>query len=120
MDSGAFVATLDGEGAIARADAVIVTVGTPLGADLRADRSQVVAALEARGEHLRPGALVVMRSTLSPETTDTLVVPTLERATGRRVGGGYLRGFLPRANRPGQSHGRAEDSVVSRRTRRCA
>jgi UDP-N-acetyl-D-mannosaminuronic acid dehydrogenase len=95
VDSGNLVATLDGPTAIAQADAVIVTVGTPLGSDFRADRSQVESALAAWGGSLKEGALVVMRSTLSPGTTDNVVVPTLEKATGRKVGQGLYVAFCP-------------------------
>lgn len=95
VDSGAFRATLDGPQAVASADAVVVTVGTPLGADFRADRSQVVAAVSQWGSHLKEGALVVLRSTLSPGTTDNVVVPALEAATGRAVGDGLYVAFCP-------------------------
>jgi UDP-N-acetyl-D-mannosaminuronic acid dehydrogenase len=95
IDNGNLRATVDGPSAIGQADAVIVTVGTPLGADFRADRTQVEAALSSWGGSLKPGALVVMRSTLSPGTTENLVVPTLERATGRKLGDGLFVAFCP-------------------------
>lgn len=95
VDSGHLRATTDGPSAIAEADAVIVTVGTPLGSDFRADRSQVETALAAWGPSLKPGALVVMRSTVSPGTTDNVVVPALEKATGRTVGDGLYVAFCP-------------------------
>jgi len=95
LASGRLTATTDAEGAISGADAVIVTVGTPLGADLRADRSQVVAAIDAWGHALRKGTLVVMRSTLTPGTTDNLVVPALEKATGYVVGQDLHVAFCP-------------------------
>lgn len=95
IENGNLTATTDGPAAIAQADAVIVTVGTPLGADFRADRSQVESALAAWGGSLKEGALVVMRSTLSPGTTNNVVVPTLEKATGRKVGQGLFVAFCP-------------------------
>lgn len=95
IDNGKLTATVDGPAAISQADAVVVTVGTPLGSDFRADRSQVEEALSTWGGSLKPGALVVMRSTLSPGTTENLVVPTLERATGRKLGDGLFVAFCP-------------------------
>ncbi|HSJ35608.1 MAG TPA: nucleotide sugar dehydrogenase [Acidimicrobiia bacterium] len=95
IDNGNLRATVDGPSAISQADAVIVTVGTPLGSDFRVDRTQVEAALSSWGGSLKPGALVVMRSTLSPGTTENLVVPTLERATGRKLGDGLFVAFCP-------------------------
>jgi UDP-N-acetyl-D-mannosaminuronic acid dehydrogenase len=95
LKEGRFSATTDGRTAIEQADVVIVTVGTPLGSDFRADRSQVEHALEEWGDRLRPGTLVIMRSTLSPGTTDHVVVPTLERLTGRTVGEDLYVAFCP-------------------------
>lgn len=95
VNSGKLVATTDGPAAIAQADAVVVTVGTPLGSDFRADRSQVEAALAAWGGSLKRDAVVIMRSTLSPGTTNNVVVPTLEKATGRKLGDGLFVAFCP-------------------------
>jgi UDP-N-acetyl-D-mannosaminuronic acid dehydrogenase len=95
VETGRFMATSDGRSAVAQADVVIVTVGTPLGSDFRADRSQVESALADWGASLREGSLVIMRSTLSPGTTDHVVVRTLERATGRKIGAGLLVAFCP-------------------------
>jgi UDP-N-acetyl-D-mannosaminuronic acid dehydrogenase len=95
LSEGTFAATSEAETAISEADAVVVTVGTPLGADLRADRSQVVAAIESWGHVLREGALVVMRSTLTPGTTDNLVAPALEKATGFTLGESLFVAFCP-------------------------
>jgi UDP-N-acetyl-D-mannosaminuronic acid dehydrogenase len=95
LASGRFTATVDAVLAVSQADAVVVTVGTPLGADFRADRSQVVTAINSWGHALQKGALVVMRSTLTPGTTINLVVPTLEEATGYVVGQDLFVAFCP-------------------------
>lgn len=95
LASGRFAATVDAPLAVSQADAVVVTVGTPLGADFRADRSQVVTAINSWGHSLQKGALVVMRSTLTPGTTINLVVPTLEEATGYVVGQDLFVAFCP-------------------------
>lgn len=95
LGNGSFRATTDGRAAIDEADVIVVTVGTPLGSDFRADRSQVEHALEEWGDRVRPGTLVIMRSTLSPGTTDHVVVPTLERLTGLTVGEDLYVAFCP-------------------------
>ncbi|MBP2473518.1 UDP-N-acetyl-D-mannosaminuronic acid dehydrogenase [Crossiella equi] len=63
----------------ARADVVIVAVGTPIhdGGTLR--DTQLRAACEELSGHLRPGQLVVLKSTVPPGMTRSLVVPLLER-----------------------------------------
>jgi UDP-N-acetyl-D-mannosaminuronic acid dehydrogenase len=95
VKDGSFSATVSASTAISSADAVIVTVGTPLGADLRADTSQVEAALAEIAPFLKRGVLVVMRSTLSPGTTERIVIPTLERITDLRIGDDLQVAFCP-------------------------
>lgn len=109
LENGNLTATTDPAAAIRRADAVIVTVGTPLGNDLRADTSQVESALSEIAPHLRPGALVVMRSTLSPGTTERTVIPTLERITGYKLGSDLFVAFCPERI----AEGRAMEELLS-------
>ncbi|MGH8875582.1 MAG: hypothetical protein ACRDVM_10090, partial [Acidimicrobiia bacterium] len=45
LADGRFRATTDGPAAIAEADVIVVTVGTPLGADMRTDTSQIEEAV---------------------------------------------------------------------------
>ena len=58
--------------AVAKADVVLVCVGTPLGQNQAADLSAVEGALAAISPHLRPGQLVILKSTLPPGTTSEL------------------------------------------------
>lgn len=59
------------------AEVVILCVGTPLGADLRPDYAQLRAALDRLAPHLRPGQLLIQRSTVSPGTLLKVVRPFL-------------------------------------------
>jgi UDP-N-acetyl-D-mannosaminuronic acid dehydrogenase len=59
------------------ADAVILCVGTPLAADLRPDYEQLRSALASLAPHLRPGQLLVLRSTVSPGTLRKVILPFL-------------------------------------------
>jgi UDP-N-acetyl-D-mannosaminuronic acid dehydrogenase len=61
------------------ADVVILAVGTPLAADLRADYGQLRLALAALAPHLRAGQLVIQRSTVSPGTLLKTVLPFLRQ-----------------------------------------
>lgn len=65
------------EDVIPGADAIVMSVGTPLGADLRPDYQQLRAALERFAPHLRAGQLLVQRSTVSPGTLQKVVRPYL-------------------------------------------
>jgi UDP-N-acetyl-D-mannosaminuronic acid dehydrogenase len=62
---------------ITPADVVVLSVGTPLGPDLRPDYGQLRAALDRLAPHLRPGQLLVQRSTVSPGTLLKVVRPFL-------------------------------------------
>jgi UDP-N-acetyl-D-mannosaminuronic acid dehydrogenase len=66
--------------AIPEADVVVLAVGTPLAADLRADYGQLRRALAVLTPHLRPGQLVIQRSTVSPGTLLKVVRPFLQQS----------------------------------------
>ncbi|MGC5053296.1 nucleotide sugar dehydrogenase [Micromonospora sp. DT48] len=66
-------------GVVAGVDVVLVTVGTPTDPRGEMVADQLVAACERLSEHLRAGQLVIVKSTVSPGTTRTLVAPLLER-----------------------------------------
>jgi UDP-N-acetyl-D-mannosaminuronic acid dehydrogenase len=94
LDLGTFRATTSNE-AVRDADVVILTVGTPLDTDLRADTSQLESALAEIAPVLQPGTLVITRSTLSPGTTDRVVIPRLEALSGLTVGQDLYVAFCP-------------------------
>ena len=103
LESGAFRASTDPQDAISPADVVIVTVGTPLNTDLRADTTQVESALAEIAPYLKAGVLIVMRSTLSPGTTERTVTPSLERLTGYKAGVDLFVAFCPERIAEGQA-----------------
>ena len=70
---------------IARMDAVLICVPTPLKEDHVPDMSYVTATMEAIAPHLRAGQLVVLESTTYPGTTEEIIVETINRH-GRRKG----------------------------------
>jgi UDPglucose 6-dehydrogenase len=57
---------------LARADVIVVAVGTPMGPDGRPDLAQVDAAASQIGALARAGAVVLMRSTVPVGTCDRL------------------------------------------------
>jgi UDP-N-acetyl-D-mannosaminuronic acid dehydrogenase len=61
------------------ADAIILCLGTPLGPDLRADYDQIRSALAQLVSYLRPGQLIVLRSTVSPGTLVKVILPYLRK-----------------------------------------
>ena len=90
-------------GAIAENDFVIVTVGTPLGPDYEPIVDDIKAAARAVGEHLRRGHLVILKSTVPPDTTEKLVQPILEETSGLRAGIDFGLAFCPERLAEGQA-----------------
>lgn len=66
--------------AIAGADVVLLTVGTPLAEDYSPDLSHVEAAADAIAAHVRDGQLVMVKSTVPPGVTRDVVAARLRRA----------------------------------------
>jgi len=95
-----FSATSDAS-VIASADAVIVCVPTPLGADGGPDLTLVLTSIRTIAEHLTPGTLVVLESTTYPGTTDEQVRPILEEATSLIAGKDFSLAFSPERIDPG-------------------
>jgi UDP-N-acetyl-D-glucosamine dehydrogenase len=69
---------------IARMDAVIICVPTPLDEHQEPDLSFVTGTVESIAPWLREGQLIVLESTTYPGTTEEIVVPLLE--SGNRQG----------------------------------
>jgi nucleotide sugar dehydrogenase len=86
---------------ISEADAVVICVPTPLGADGGPDLTYVLESARTIGEHLKPGTLVVLESTTYPGTTDEEIRPILEQATGLTAGDGFALAFSPERIDPG-------------------
>ena len=71
---------------IARMDAVIICVPTPLNEQREPDLSFVMNTAEAITPHLQAGQLIVLESTSYPGTTEEVLVPILEKnARGLRA-----------------------------------
>lgn len=66
--------------ALHECDAVLICVETPVGPDRVARYEALRAACASIGPALKPGALVVVESTLAPGTMDSIVRPTLEQS----------------------------------------
>ncbi|MFN8060118.1 MAG: nucleotide sugar dehydrogenase [Vicinamibacterales bacterium] len=104
--AGRLRATDDVEAAVVGTDVSIVSVGTPSHANGSLDLTAVQRVCEQIGAALRHKAdrhLVVIRSTVLPGTVRSLVVPTLERTSGKPHGAGFGVCFNPEFLREGTS-----------------
>lgn len=82
-------------------DVIVICVPTPLSESDGPDLTAVKAAAESAGGLLRAGTLVVLESTTYPGTTDEVVCPMLEKASGLTAGIGFHLAFSPERIDPG-------------------
>lgn len=87
--------------AIAKADAVIICVPTPLDAAHKPDLKYVRSAVESALPHLRRGQLVVLESSTYPGTTEEVLLPLIE-STGLKTGRDIFLAYSPERIDPGQ------------------
>src|ERR1700691_690379 len=99
LDLG-FRATTD-EAAAGLSDVIVICVPTPLSAADGPDLSAVRAATATAGALLRAGTLVSLESTTYPGTTEEVVRPLLEKASGLSAGLGFSLAFSPERIDPG-------------------
>jgi UDP-N-acetyl-D-glucosamine dehydrogenase len=87
---------------LARTDAILICVPTPLTANREPDLGPLLAAGESLGNVIQRGQLVVLESTTYPGTTREQLVPLLEHR-GLRVGEGLSVAFSPERVDPGRT-----------------
>ncbi|HXP53625.1 MAG TPA: nucleotide sugar dehydrogenase [Streptosporangiaceae bacterium] len=100
MVAAGFRATTQ-ESEIGEPDTVVICVPTPLSEADGPDLTAVRAASESAGRLLRKGMLVVLESTTYPGTTDELVRPILEKASGLNAEVDFHLAFSPERIDPG-------------------
>ncbi|GII86678.1 UDP-N-acetyl-D-glucosamine dehydrogenase [Sphaerisporangium siamense] len=102
MLAAGFTATLD-QAVLAASHTVVICVPTPLDEDHRPDLSAVRGAVGSVGRYLQRGTLVVLESTTYPGTTDEVVRPILEDASGLSAGADFHLAFSPERIDPGNA-----------------
>ncbi len=100
MVAGGFRATTD-VSACGDPDVIVICVPTPLSESDGPDLTAVRAATETAGKLLRHATLVVLESTTYPGTTDEVIRPMLEKASGLTAGIGFHLAFSPERIDPG-------------------
>jgi len=75
------------------ADAVLIDVQTPTEADHRPRYESLKAVSRQVGERMRPGTLICIESTVAPGTTQHMVRPILEEASGLKAGRDFSLAF---------------------------
>jgi UDPglucose 6-dehydrogenase len=112
LRSGHLALTADCEEAVGRSELVFVTVGTPSNPDGSINLDQIKAACTNVGSALRKSPryhLTVIRSTVTPGTTENVVKPLLESASGKTCGSDFGLCVNPEF----VSEGRAVDGTMN-------
>jgi len=84
-------------------DCVAMCVPTPLDEYQQPDISYVKSSGENVARYLHKGMLVVLESTTYPGTTEELLLPILEEASGLKCGQDFFLAFSPERVDPGNS-----------------
>ena len=99
-------ATTDAAAAVSQTDISFICVGTPSLRNGKLDLSSIERVCREIGEALRQKRSfhwVVLRSTVVPGTTQSMVIPTLEAASGKRAGNDFAVCFNPEFLREGSA-----------------
>jgi UDP-N-acetyl-D-glucosamine dehydrogenase len=87
---------------LARTDAIVICVPTPLTPNREPDLEPLISATRALGHVVQHGQLVVLESTTYPGTTRERLLPLLERR-GLKAGAGLNVAFSPERVDPGRT-----------------
>ena len=104
VSRGLIEATTDIEDAVKRTDITFLSVGTPTAADGGCDMTYVRAAAQSIGRAIKDKDayhLIVMRCSVPPGTTMSVVVPEVEQASGKELDVGFGVTFNPEFLREG-------------------
>lgn len=100
VESGNLSATTDFS-AVASCDCVCIAVPTPLDRHQQPDISYVKSSTESIAPYLHKDMLIVLESTTYPGTTEELLKPILEKASGLKCGKDFYLAFSPERVDPG-------------------
>jgi len=114
VQAGKLKATTDVVTTAKISDALIVCVPTPVDESKKPDYSSMKSACQAISKGLRNGSLVIVESTVSPNTVESLVVPILEDNTGMQAGKDFGVASCPERADPGNilSHLKTTPRIV--------
>lgn len=88
---------------LADADIIFFNVETPVDdTDHQPRYVSLRAACQSVGQVMKPGALIIVESTIAPGTMERVVAPLLAEASGRKLNEGFYLGHCPERVMPGK------------------
>jgi UDP-N-acetyl-D-mannosaminuronic acid dehydrogenase len=103
VQAGRLKATLNSTKALAQADAVVISVQTPIDTNKKPNLSFLMKALEEVGKTIKKGTLVVISSTVPPGTMLRKVKPKLESLSDSKANAGFYLAYVPERIAPGKA-----------------
>ena len=106
LEKGAVRATTDPRSAVLETDISLVCVGTPSNDNGSTDLRHVIEVSEQVGDALRSKSafhVIAVRSTVPPGATENVVIPAVERSSGKKHGVDFGVCFNPEFLREGTS-----------------
>jgi UDP-N-acetyl-D-mannosaminuronic acid dehydrogenase len=88
-----FIATVD-YAFVKKTDYIIITLGTPIDENMNPVFAQIEAALSSMKDYLRPGQTLILRSTVTPGTTE-YVASILKKVKSLKIGENFFLAFCP-------------------------
>jgi len=122
LQSGKFHATTDTTGAVQQSDVVLITVGTPIDNKNVPVFTDLQTAGHDVGRGLQRDTLVILKSTVSVGTTESLLKPILESESKLKSGQDFGLAFMPETIKEGHAiyEFRTLPRIVGGVTKRCA
>ncbi|MFC2005132.1 nucleotide sugar dehydrogenase [Chloroflexota bacterium] len=79
---------------VSECGAILITVGTPLKDDKTPNYDYLAGAMQI-GKYIKRGCIIILKSTVTPGTTEHYVIPKLEELSGLRAGHDFHIAFCP-------------------------
>ncbi len=96
-----FIATTD-YSVVKQCSVIIITLGTPIDENMNPVFTQIESAIETMKPYLKRGQLLILRSTVSPGTTE-YVASMIEEETDLKIGKNFYLAFCPERISEGRS-----------------
>ena len=122
VETGKLYATTQTVAAVQQSDVILITVGTPVNEKNVPVYTDLENATRAVGKGLQKSSLVILKSTVSPGTTENRVKPILERESGLKAGKDFGVAFMPETIKEGHAlhEFRTLPRIVGGISKRCA
>lgn len=84
---------------ISEKDLIIICVDTPI-VNKTPNYTSLTNALKSAAVNIKNGAIIIVESTISPKTSENLVIPTIEKYSNSKLNKGFFVAAVPERIRP--------------------